>query len=694
MNIDSLSRLIGSADVATQRQIAVHLLPLLGFDDSTFSDGPYDGGLDFFVRTQRVNGLKIGFQLSVESKWKQKITADAAKAKRVHGVNALYFISSKRIPGASFAPVRSEVAKATGLNLFSVDNQAIATEFIRANKVASLLQCFGIDLPEDERDEELLIPQNEAVASLLVFGSDARDFRDGMIDSTIKAVLARQGELLRSDLIPHVLSSAGLKEDQGVSVNSGIDRLLQSEQIVSREKKISLVDSERSIFEGLQAASAFELSVLRSEVEAYLQAHRLMPASEGELVLSNLLELTAALVSENLHVAGAEQRRSQVFEVTKSTLSNVVGDAETLSVFSELAKIVAESQFGKRMASARLYQILLGLNSRTLMAALGGNRGLQAYLDTSVFVPMICGVLFEPGADRFGKSGSDLFALMREHQFDVVLPGWYLEETAAHLVNACRNYRHILTEGIDISRSTNAFVSHYSSLRRSLINSELTFDDYVAVFGIKLGSLPNELSDADFFRARDRAAAEIRRIAMKYGVRVGGCDSPYWWRVRDRIHERLGSTVASRAPNLIEHDSKVAAFLEDHAGDSDEVQVLCTWDRIHAEINPDGASGYFVMSPVAFIDFLAAGARGAEAVGVASMSSFIDAINESQVRMSAAIWDVIAKINGNELSDAVMISKARQFREDYLTKHASLGLMNEDDVARSWIAWRNAKPKV
>ncbi len=71
MNIDSLSRLVGSADVATQRQIAVHLLPLLGFDDSTFSDGPYDGGLDFFVRTQRINGLKVGFQLSVESKWKK-----------------------------------------------------------------------------------------------------------------------------------------------------------------------------------------------------------------------------------------------------------------------------------------------------------------------------------------------------------------------------------------------------------------------------------------------------------------------------------------------------------------------------------------------------------------------------------------------------------------------------------------------
>jgi len=619
---------------------------------------------------------------------------DAAKAKRIHGLNALYFISSKRIPGASFAPVRAEVAKTTGLNLFSVDNQAIATEFIRANKVALLLECFGIHLPDDERNEKFLVPQNEAVASLLVFGSDARDFRDGMIDSTIKAVLAKQGELLRSDLIPHVLASAGLKEDQGASVNSGIDRLLQSEQIVSQTKKISLADSEREIFEGLQAASAFELSVLRGEVEAYLQVHGSVPASEGELVLSNLLELTAALVSESLHIAGAEQRRSQLFEVVKAALSNVVGDAEALTVFSSLAKIVAESQFGKRMASARLYQILLGLNSRTLIAALGGNRGLDAYLDTSVFIPMVCGALFEPGADRFGKSGSDLFGLMREHQFEAVLPQWYLEETAAHLINACRNYRHILAEGVDISRSTNAFVSHYSSIKRSQVNAELTFDDYVAVFGIKLGSLPDELSDADFFRARDRAMSEIRRIALKYGVRIKNCDSPYWWRVRDRVHERLGSAVASRPPNLIEHDSKVAAFLEDQAGVSEDVQVLCTWDRTHAEINPDGTSGYFVMSPVALIDFLAAGTRGEEAGGVASMSSFIDILNEAQVRMSAAIWDVIAKLSGNELSDAVMISKARQFREDYLTKHASLGLMDENDVARSWIAWRDAKPIV
>lgn len=693
MNVDSLARLIESADIATLRTIAVDFLPLMGFDDAFFSDGPYDGGLDFVVRTQRVNGQRIGFQLSVEKDWRKKIKGDADKAKIKHETNSLYFISTRRIPEGSWVSVQAGVAKETGVNIFKYDNQVMATVFIRTNSVARLLEIFEIPMQDDKNEIEFLVPKNEAIASLLVFGSDAKDFRESMIDSMIKATLSQAGELIRDDLIQKVAMSLSMTNAQGVVVNAGIDRLLQGQSLVSNNKRLALSAVEKSAFMGLRAASEFELAELQNAIREHLEGVA-YNESEQKLILRNLFALISALVSDSFHLPGAQGRRDEVYQEILNTLASRVGEQDAVASFATLATIVANSQFGKRIASVQLYQCILESNSRLLTAALGGSRGLSIFFDTSVFIPMICGALFDPGRDRFGKSAADLFELLKDHEFLPILPSIYLEEVAAHLVSACRDYRYLLEQDIDIERSTNAFVSHFSSLKNISGYEALTFSSYVGVFGISLETISETVADAEFYRLRDRAIGEIRRIARKYGFEVKACEGQYFGRVQDRIREAMGSAVNSRAPLLIEHDSKVISFLEEQVSSTDDVMVLCTWDRIHADLNPAGEAGYFVMSPVALIDFLAIGKRGDDYARVSTLSNFADAISESQIVASAHIWDAIARISGSQLSDGEAITSARNFREKYLNEHASLGLVGEDDIAKSWIAWRNAKARV
>jgi hypothetical protein len=482
----------------------------------------------------------------------------------------------------------------------------------------------------------------------------------------------------------------GLGEAHGAMINSHIDRMLQAGTLVSVEKVLSLEPSELATFKGLSEASQFELDSLRAEVSQLLKDSDGFSSEVQDLILANLLGLTKALMSNVYQLNQSLAARDQIYEVILNALASKVGEEAALAKFADLSRVVAGSQFGKRVASARLYQELLETGSTSLASALGGARGLAVYLDTSVFIPMLCAVLFDPGMDRFGKSGGDLFNLLREHEFTAILPMGYLEEVGAHLVSACRDYRHLMERDIDVIRSTNAFVSHYSSLRHRSGHSELSFENYVSVFGLRLSSLPAVIADDDFFRLRDKGATEIRKIARRYGVQINECEAKFTKKIERRIRAIDDNASTPRPAILVAHDATVVAFLEEQALRTDDVSILCTWDRIHAELNPDGGGGYFVMSPVSLIDFLSVAKRDGERARVTSLDNFVDSLTESQIVLSARIWDAVARISGSELSDASVISSAKRFREEYLTGKGALGLVSEEEIAKSWVAWRKS----
>ncbi|MDN8663727.1 hypothetical protein [Stenotrophomonas indicatrix] len=692
MNIDSLANLIGAADIATLRTVAVKYLPFIGLDSTFFSDGPYDGGLDFAIRTQRVSGQVIGIQLSVEKKkWARKVEADVQKAQKVHQVSTLYFVTSIRIPEASWAGVHAGIVKSTGVNVLKFDGPAIATEFIRNNAVNELLSHFGLASLAPKIDERLS-PQNEAIAALLVFGSDSRDFLSGMIDSVVKAWLAKREGASRDEIIASVLSESGLPSSQGVAINSSIDRLLQSEAIISLKKIISLSDREVKVYKGLRSEAEFEFGSLSANIASHL-AGDVFSEGDRSLILDNLLALVRALVASSLQVSSAQTERDEIYHLVHGTIASRVGVVNADIIFSDLATLVSESSYGKRVASVRLYEIVLSMGARTLSEALGGTKRIEIYLDTSVFIPLISGALFDPVMDRFGKSAADILELLNADEFDAILPAQYLEEAAAHLVMACRDYRSLLNDGIDIARSTNAFASHFSSLKRSAKNADLTFDEYVATFGVNIATAGDSLEDAQFYAARDRAYAELRRIAGKYRIRVRDCDKGTSKRALEKAMERYNEAgnSSSKTSLLVRHDAQVVSHLETRVTESDDLLILCTWDRMHSDINAGGYLGYFVMSPPGLIDFLSVGKLSSGGSTISALSSFVDAVGETEVVASARIWDVIAKISGGEMSDGQAIAAARKFRDEYLSGHATAGVTDEASITDSWIAWRKAR---
>jgi len=122
----------------------------------------------------------------------KKLLQEVIKVKTNYKTNILYFISSRRIPENSFQEVSMNALKQHGVVVNRFDNQAIATEFIKRNKVGDLLSVFGVKPGKDVSGlRKYLGPKKEAIAAILIFGQETKELRDGVYDSLIKSYLAK-----------------------------------------------------------------------------------------------------------------------------------------------------------------------------------------------------------------------------------------------------------------------------------------------------------------------------------------------------------------------------------------------------------------------------------------------------------------------------------------------------------------------
>ena len=188
MNIDFLSNIVESSDVSTFRTIASVFLRSVGYPKAFLSDGPYDGGSDFFVHKDPATGIETAFQLSIEKDWKKKLQQDIRKAKTNYpAISAFVFMSKRRIPLHSIQKVNTSLVQSIGLSATHYDNQAIATEFIERNLVPKLYDLVGIQLTPEGPPKSLASPKSEATAALLLFSSDSGDFRSEMLENLLSA---------------------------------------------------------------------------------------------------------------------------------------------------------------------------------------------------------------------------------------------------------------------------------------------------------------------------------------------------------------------------------------------------------------------------------------------------------------------------------------------------------------------------
>lgn len=549
---------------------------------------------------------------------------------------------------------------------------------------------MGIDInsPKDFA-YKYLDPKNEAVASLLLFDDDSKDLRERFFQSIIKSSLSREQESGRDALIDIVKNHYKLADTQKVKLNSSIDRLLQKGEIVSEKGLLKLSKGDAEKYLGLRRTTELELDVLKSDFENRLL--NMSPSLDGktkELLLENFLELTISLVGKNYSTYDNGVKRNLPYEAVKEIISTKYGVDRSTEIFNELSEFLSDKDFIKHVACAKLYEAFLNTDSSHLINALGGTENLNVYLDSSVFIPILCALLYEPVNSRFSKSGASLHKLIEDHRFSAIVPSDYIEEVSSHLIEACRDYKHIIDSDIDLSYSGNAFVSHFSMMRKS--GYDLSFDEYVKVFGVRLGSISESMSDSAFWSVRDRASSEIGRLSARYGFSVQKIVVEHLSSKVESLKSLLEEKNISKPEVLIKHDAKVIEYLSGDYVPSGHVKVLCTWDKVHSLKNPEGLDGYFVMHPIAIIDYLSLAKGNGSSYGVSHLLDFASMQAETDLELSGKIWDAIAKTEKGNLSDAALLTKAKVFQEKYIKDYANDESVIDKSVEQVWIAWKKA----
>jgi|GEM_PF-2180341 len=694
MDIDSLSRLIQAADVAVFRTLAADFLSFLGFSTASYCDGPYDGGKDFWLVAGKNGEIKCSIQLSVESKWQDKVKSDAAKVKEKYDTSVLYFLSSRRIPEDSFQKVSREIFEEYSISVTRYDSQAIATEFIRKNKVGDLLRIFGIkETVKPSSIKGYLGPRNEAIASVLIFGEESKELRGGLYDSLIKAHLVRFSTgVEREKLIDNVIEENQLSKNHRKTINSHIDHLLQKQDIKKVGSLLSLSQEEHDKFCGLIETSEYEASQLVSLVAKFFKENYPNISSKTEEhILQNILELTANLINDNFNPINGENKKRDTYNAINTLLVSEVGDQEASELFVHLAELISKTKFAKKITAAQLHISLLNTNSTQLIGALGGTESVNVYIDASVAIPLLCGVLFEPSQDRVGHSGKILYNLIKEHEFNAFIPNHYIEEMASHLIDACRDYKEILELKEDLSYSRNAFVSHYSNLIKSRQGNPITYEDYVDIFGIKINQIRADMSDGSYYTFRDRAKIVISNLCSRYGVETQHINEDHVSKEIKEFETILSEQNDYRPNVLIRHDACVVKYLSGTSVPAGYAKVLCTWDRIHSLFNQAGELGYFVLTPVAIIDLLSIGKKHENEYEITQLLDYAKFQNERQLNLSSFLWDELIKIEKGNFSDAELIIKAKKFKESYIKEYAFVETPDTKEIAKAWMAWKSKK---
>jgi hypothetical protein len=699
MRLDSLERLINAADPVAFRELAIKYLALAGFRTVESKDGRRDGGNDISVWQLGANREPVSIQVSVQKKnWKSKLRADAVRSKEIFETTNFTYLSAHRIAGQDEQDLVTEVWSKHAIAIRIIDSQAIASKFYTENKTGTVLDTLGIRSKESAYGElgKPANPKEDLAFAYAFFGTDVAGFREASLDRSIAAIVAREQDPrpTREEVVAEVCKALGLASGRQPLVSGRIDHMLQRKELVVCESHIDLSPELAETNKTVRVLRGRQWRDLQDQImdnlaDAGLTGRKLERMTEtvsqaaGGLMLKSALSTRAALEPGGETGPAKRQVEIDLQRVERQLVNTGLSPSAANQALTNVAKTISASEVGQTLLAGHLFLSLLEMSVDDLLQALGGRQSLDVFLDASVAIPMLAGLLYEPHDTRFFRAASHAYEQAHQYGVDLKLPRDYLEEAASHLLEAYIRYRPVLELGEDLRFSQNAFVAHYSSLRQGG-KLEQSFLKYGEVFGLREGA-----RSAPFRVERDWIMDRMRSQFNRYGIQV--VDPKRVPREALISAEKAISFTArelglDRSSRLYEHDARAIAEITSRAAVGDAAVMFCTRDRLHLQLSTAaGAVEWHAVDPTMLSDLLAlASPDPGEQVGAALEIAL--GLGDAEARRGAEIWDELVKIEKENLYDAEALQRAREFKDGYLASLQAEEVDKPVDVA--WEEWQ------
>lgn len=563
MYFSTLKRRIQSLDEKSFYDIAIFFLECEGYRELSIVDGTGDGGRD--VTCSRTD-LRI--QLSIRKDWAVKVNDEAKKTQDASRRHFIY-VTNRPIREKEKSEFISDQYKYKGeIDLSILDLNRISTALARPGVMHKAYSMLGISI-NNKLTAEI---KDIALSNLLLFSSEAREFKDEIIESTVKSIIYKEKYIDHDQLIEKAIPLI-----PGSNVDQSIRQALGRLQANGKIKKIN---------HGISLSPQEELTMSTAEQE-YIQSTQ----ADFDL-LQNKYGLSPEGSREIINCALEVLARSQSFdgdEISATVLSDLISNLQLgkrkEDLYNDLSKlsVLRVSQFGSTLNH------ISSTNTFDIYRALGRNTEITLVLDSSVAMPLIFGREFYSAKSRYGIAASALSDLCGDHNIRIVIPRCYLNEIASHGQKAIEFLEayNALDDDIKsvLKSSGNAYLSHYSHIKSSLEREgePLTLEEFLKHFGIKNGSSKLHIEN------------KIETILDRLGIDVVSGTTP---------DPSILNDIKKKKPHdhniIVEHDAIVCTWLK---SDSNSGYVFATWDKIITEF-VEGLSRIYADTPARIVDFL------------------------------------------------------------------------------------------
>jgi len=704
MRFDSLVRLIEAADFSAFRELALECLRIKGYREATITDGWSDGGTDVRVFQLPPNPTRIAIQVTVERNWKSKMREDAEKVRSKLNIDHMTFMSSRRIPEEEFHRIHDAILRDMTVEVHKLDSQSIASTFWGAGETMRVLQILKVDIDQPSALRKMTTDiRSSTAASFIFFGKETHRFREAMAESAIIAIMAQRKESVhRQTLQQEAVTLLQLPKEQTGLISSAIDRKLQAGEIYLKDDGLMLEHKLRDSVLAAQALRNHEWVNLSEKVREFLSRHVPSCHVEESVVeevvedLGALLMQTAKLTSEALVlrtgislVRNSIETRLRHLNASLDSIGFPEGGPRDAAL-EELASLASNSDIGKQIIAGELFLSISAAQTPHLIQALGARSGIEVFFDSSVAIPMLCGLLYEPVAYRRGFTAHNVYNQLIAHDISMRISDLHTEEVATHLLLAARGYQEIVETNLDedLTGSNNAFVAHYTSLR--LKGKVGNFREYLAGFGCT----PSIMCD-DIKSARDKLKRILETMFSRYQIEkriIANVRQDAYNNAQREVEIVLYSLDIDREKVLQRNDACIIAYLNESEQTVEQAQVLCTWDRMHFEVRKRLDVSWIALNPAALGDILSLASAGDEIGPITSPVAIAKSMTEKATAMGASVWDVIAVIEQGKLHDATLLSQAQEFKRSYIEdRHRGFEFT---DIAKAWEVWKQQKMQI
>lgn len=564
MYFAALKRAIQALEEKRFYDIALMYLELRGYRGLSIVDGSGDGGRDVICSRK---DLRI--QLSVRKDWEVKLNYESTATKSA-GKHHLVYVTNRQISDVEEQSFLTSKHKNIGdVDISLHDLNRISTTLAQPGVIEKAYAALGMSVDSRLHAQ----PKDIAISNVMLFSKEAHDFRSSIVESNLRAWLFKNGPASIEQAVAAVgelLPYVEIERD----ITRAIGRLRATGRILDSNGQIILADIEAQIAkaaeeEFLQGTSA-DISLLQSKYA--------LGRDDAMRLMRLALELTIRNKSFDDHSVQSDALTAFIAE---KSLSRKRAD-----LYEDLSKTTTArlEQYG------RTIERIFSTNTFDIYRALGRRTRIIMVLDASVAMPMLCGLAFGSVRSRFGIAAAALDALCREHEIDICVPSFYVNEMASHGLKALEfltTYENLPEVAkAALTGSGNAYLSHYARIRDSLTAANEqppTLDEFLAYFGFRVRASLNSIEN------------KITSLLDKFGIRIIKFN-----KMDAKIRAKIRENKPDDFTKIVDHDAMLVTLLQE---DDESGFVFATWDNALIDIVAE-LERIYADTPARVIDFL------------------------------------------------------------------------------------------